>query len=997
MLRTPSFLTLVVTLGGYVACSQTPTESPVRTLERSEHMDAVCMRIPLGTDQTPPTGLPETECAPPPTGLTDSERRALGDQNPKHLFGLVTQSTRGELAVVDLTSGKVVDTDKTIPGFTMVPVGKMPVGVAVLPDASAVIVAAAEANRPALYRIPTSSLLGDSVLGGVRPEIGAWPLCTLPGRPSSVVAIPRPGGGTELVVTLLGERAQPAAVAYVKSFEGNAPGQPVPCQLTAVTGPNARYDGRFAEGPSWGTGLPYAAAEVDLTGLLPGASCDSTGADAGAGDAGNEVPDAGTGGSDAGPGDNDGGAAAPIELAGAESRFGGATLADGWLYVPDEALPLVHVFDVRAPGAIREVSPLRLTQHKEQAAFGAVAKIAVSPTTRALKRYLYAVDRGQGNIAVFDITDPENGPRVALARPNPELNPLVPRDRVGFSAPAINVGFVRHDIPLQADGFARSGTLCSPDPSDVEGSAFNGTSTLAATLGPTRLRGVFAFVTLANGQVVTVDVDDWDGPCRRPSSLTASSPNTSAASDYALAPPPGTQGPYGVTLAPQNTVTDEGFFPVSAPHRVRSSRVFIKSATSNALPRLAGRPTLLLDRNTPLATVGKESLENPALLATATTLADPERSSSLEEVRSETLSFPSDASEPSVRFAYEVPDVHIDQDWTVTFEGAIPGFDAVPAVISTTNNDDTLTLSQREVSYCKFGVLDAAQGNRRREASIKALSDLGYGAAAISTYASKLQSDYAQLSDDLLAPGDPYWSEDNSCWTDVVPNGFRGASVAEQRHNFCDELFGSKASPRFARDFPILEAYDDHLVLTASVDNAERQIVRSPLRNRAARCCFHNQSRFIVRAGGQWSALGSVSGFLHHVIRDSGSGRCVESCSQDDVLKNARTTTVPHAERVTLRTLPDRNSPLAFRNPMFSFVVWGGTSQTPIARDMVWSFSTQGQFAPLAIPLLSGSVQVSPSSLRYLPGFGQLAVVDSASAGLILLDLNNVSVARSYF
>ena len=41
---------------------------------------------------------------------------------------------------------------------------------------------------------------------------------------------------------------------------------------------------------------------------------------------------------------------------------------------------------------------------------------------------------------------------------------------------------------------------------------------------PYRLRGVFGFATLSNGLVVTIDVDDWDAPCRRPEPMATPDP-----------------------------------------------------------------------------------------------------------------------------------------------------------------------------------------------------------------------------------------------------------------------------------------------------------------------------------------------------------------------------------------------------------------------------------------------------------------------------------------
>jgi hypothetical protein len=67
-------------------------------------------------------------------------------------------------------------------------------------------------------------------------------------------------------------------------------------------------------------------------------------------------------------------------------------------------------------------------------------------------------------------------------------------------------------------------------------------------------------------------------------------------------------------------------------------------------------------------------------------------------------------------------------------------------------------------------------------------------------------------------------------------------------------------------------------------------------------------------------------------------------------------------------------------------------------RDMIWKFGTRGQFTPLTITLATNNVSVMPQSMRFIESLGQLAVVDAASQGLVLIDLNTVAFAHApYF
>jgi hypothetical protein len=236
-----------------------------------------------------------------------------------------------------------------------------------------------------------------------------------------------------------------------------------------------------------------------------------------------------------------------------------------------------------------------------------------------------------------------------------------------------------------------------------------------------------------------------------------------------------------------------------------------------------------------------------------------------------------------------------------------------------------------------------------------------------------------------------------------------------------------------ARDFPILHAYDDHLVIGrfgwTSTDSKSKsvpetttnRVVVGPSTTSAPflkfmRCCFHHQAAFNVRAGGEWVTVGQNGvGFLNHVIAgpqgsdpaSPTSRPCVLSCDPHDVLLNGRSFDVPWGTPPACKppaNLPgiERTSPLAMYNPFFSFVTWSGcgtlTGQdhTLTARDLNWKFSVRGGFSPLVISITGNTTTaVSPQSMRFIESFGQLAVVDGESQGLVLIDLNTLGLAHT--
>lgn len=1035
-------LALVLFGAGSFACSETPESIPIRTFERAQNMDIICLRV---TGPGAPEPLAQEECAPVPPNVA-------GARLANQLFALVTQTTRGEVAVVDLTAGALVDQDHSVPGINFLPVGGMPTDIAATPDGKMAFVASGEPNKFAIYGIPGHRILGDAAARQDpegAPTLASWPVCTLPQRPGSLTIVPRPPAPAseeegeavavtapyELVAVLPGDRTTSAKVVTIDPLpflrgaprrgddgapvddlgEGVvlSPGQLAPCPITAaieLSGQEA-VPASFRAGPTWADGIPWVDGGVDLACDMPERTtecglppCRCVGGSAPAG--GDAGADAGEPAAEAC--EPDAGPAPPVEheldLGPLEAPRPLAIARDyQTVYVADDGVPLIHVLDLSRPGEPRELEPFVVTSLVEPARVVSVGALAISPPTHEYRRFLYAVDRNEGSIAVFDVTDPETADRSPMSRPHPELNPFQPPDRIAFGAPVVSITFARHDWPLSrangvpiANANTKTGLLCNPNP-NLEpigdeparyGMYYRASSTdVDVGLGPTRLRGVFAFATLSNGQVVTIDVDDWDAPCRRPQTITgaeeAEDGSPLAASALAVAQPapssPDDLDPYHAPVAPPESVSQEVFVPVSAPHRLRSRHMLRDDTrTGRHVPFLSAKPQL----RTPQAAAGPiESL--PQLRPTA---LRPGASAGTEE--------------PGVRFSFEAPDVHFDQDWTVVYEGALPGFAGLPGTLATTDDYASIVLSQSEARFCDKGVEDWAAGEARARAITSALAADGRPA-----YAERLERrliDYVHVTDELLPPEDPLWSQadlpaPNSCWGPELPG-------ARERYEACLVTFGSAEQPSENRDFPILEAYDDRVVLgrfATLPGNATREAIYSHPSNAAhlklLRCCFHHQIGFEVRGGSQWVATGSSVGMLSHMAPDEG-GRCVSSCDAREALLNARAPSLPHGPP---GYAPDRNSPLAMRNPAFSFFVQdgqqGGKSVVPV-RGMAWSFQTRGGFQPLIVDLAAQTTAVNPQSMRFLAPLGQIAVVDGASQGLILLDLSRVAVARTpYF
>ncbi len=851
-----------IALGSVVAvavastsCSQTPQNVPVRSLQGSQNADVVCMNT-LGEDGglIQPAPLRQSECAPVPANI-------YGPSLPNHLFAVVTQTTRGELAVVDLTAGVVVDEDRSTPGINFIPVGAAPTDVKTTPDGYMTYVASAAESKPAIYAIPSKRLLGDyACTSGTACPPGQGPLritelhaCVLPQEPQALAIASRPGGGgTVLLVLLRGSQTLSTAAAVIAvdpapitppdgvpdaGTEAGAgagtdagliaAGTLAPCRILGLTDLSSALPASAAPGPAWASGVPYAdvASAVEPS---PAAVCGDGGA-------------SGAGAPDAGGMTNTGDAGFPLSFSQLGSPHPTAMLLrDDFpvLYVADEAIPVIHVIDVSDPLAPKEQEPLVATSLLDTKRRVVVGPIALSPPTSDFKRYLYAADSRDNSIMVFDVTDPVGSPHVPLQRPHSELNPFAEPDRIGFAAPVAALAFVEHDWPLPAQGPIApgqpqgeptqqyTGLLCNPNPNAhplrADGGAFVDLGAFyrvdqaaliqpggALASFPSRLRGVFAFVTLSNGTVEVVDVDDWDAPCRRPDPMAVGSVKDLAGNAYGDGgvgqtglldlpqPPPGATpdagefDPYRTPLAyndqfPESpAVTLEPFFPVSAPHRLRSDFLLLSnSSTGTHVPNLPAVPALFDVNGAPLATgsanqtwsqmlptllppnwVDYSYLENPL---------EPNpnaRSFVAPEIANGSCTYPSTllpasasasgtvSSIPGVRVSFDDPSAHQDQTWAVVYEGVLPATgNGLVANLDTSQDktQQTMTLSATGAQLCLDGIEDVDLAKARLAKLQQALADVGLPPGPSDR--AQWTGDYVELTDDLRPPGDPYWS-----------------------------------------------------------------------------------------------------------------------------------------------------------------------------------------------------------------------------------------------
>ena len=109
------------------------------------------------------------DCQPP--GAKAPEIQPAGTSSRQRgTFAFVTNTARGEMAVVDLDKGRLVDLDPGVFGFNMVPVGSMPESLSASADGC--WVASANRNSCDLGRVDPSRLLASLLFGKAEPATG---------------------------------------------------------------------------------------------------------------------------------------------------------------------------------------------------------------------------------------------------------------------------------------------------------------------------------------------------------------------------------------------------------------------------------------------------------------------------------------------------------------------------------------------------------------------------------------------------------------------------------------------------------------------------------------------------------------------------------------------------------------------------------------------------------------------------------------------------------
>lgn len=903
-----------------------------------------------------------------------------------HLYALVTQTFRGEVAVIDLTTtgnDALIDQDPTVPGPNFLPMGAQPTGIVSTPGGTATFVTVAEVGREGIFAIPSSEIVrrkpDEEVSSMSPPHLSDWPACSLPAAPGEPMLINDPlDDQHQERVTCESEYAPLTTGARFGDLTSEGHGRVKIAVPLPSLGGIGIFDAQkilnlHDERPDGDPSKPYpfppcefdrwVELDTDVPLLSP------------------PQPEPPPGVACVQP---------KVEMPKPESATAvpaGMALAGGMLFVADLGLPLIHRLDVKSPCEPREVAPLLPFAAEEPSRVVTTSRVAVTPQpTAGLKRYLYADDVGEGTVMVFDVSD--GSPTLTpLERPHPEWTPTAPRDRLRFVSAPRDLIVAQRDVALDTagTGVATEGIFCDPNPRDCSQFAPDGTpasfwdgtvctpgapgtvyqtaSDYSSGAAPYKLRGTFGFVLLTNGQLEIIDIEDLDAPCRGPGTpdallgcqmptCTKSSPTCAdgficpafeaAESETAVHPCLVPSCKY--SLAFGDTCPSTLACPIPAveqaigyqgEHKTYacSQATSLEDSCNVVMPNTLRSSTYMLNNEK----VGNNSpgiAQLPLVFDKKGALQDPTTDATVPQLRA---TLPIGGGFPTVSVAGSI--VQTDEHGApVDGKGHMLALNLETPRAQSANQTWSVTfegpLPRLGIVAAELRVEDKSNPSPQSPEGIydssAAYCDggvLSRGAAAEQLLAEgvakeKILPKATDLADRLEITAS-IPEQDNSYWKVAETDETNSCSYAT-----CNSFFGAAdaESVKATRDFVILEAYDDHLELedTEAVFTDEDGQLRSALE--AARCCFPTFLNYVVRPGDQWTVIGSASGFLHHVVPDPVSGACRPSCDPTKSRLNGR---ARRTSNDALSSAVKDGDPTAFINQALRFAVVDGKGTQP--------------------------------------------------------------------
>jgi hypothetical protein len=1004
-----------------VACTQESTTASLRALDPVGDVSLLC----LGRDDTGAFTLGRERAECPDYGDEDSPYN-------RRFHALVTQPATGEVALVDLASPlneAVIDYEPTQPGYSFMAVGAEPTSVVSTPGSVASFVAVREAGREGVFGIPSSCIAPRRADEPLR-DIRTWPACRLPAAPDAMVMLVDPALDDDADPATPDRVRAACAGDYVDSetLLGAAPAA-TRAQCPADLATETVLPGRRKLAitlPSLGEVWVLDAQE--LLDREPGSfdACNveerfALSADVTA--ATQRVP------ADLTPSSP---SCAPVGFnqGPAPDNFvpwpGDVALDDdGRLFISDNQAPVVHVLDVGDPCNLAALPSLEPRSFVDPTAVVTSGRLAVSRLTPLGKRYVYAVDESStdssGMLMVFDVS-PGSTDRTPIVRQRSAFNPAEPPDRIALGRDVADVEFIYQDFPEFVDNVAIEGIACDPDPTLPLGdpaTEYRPSSDLSVGASPRKLRGTFAFAALHSGQMAVIDVEDLDAACRRPV-RTNPEPEDDIFGCHDDDP---ALDEDGYRVGPIPTVSNELSCNLVVPHRTRSRSFFTNAAGGSPSAGLIAFPALTLDTGRSVTTDQTDDGRDFPKLLPARRVAGQDEQLFVGAVvystdSSSTLldTDPGTAERSGLLLSYEEPRAYVPgENFSVIYEGPVR---QVSNALFTVDAERGLGVINEglNASYCTSGVQDMDLASEQAR-------NLGVSAPVAQAAFARRQADYVQLLGELSDEDEPYWRDPTSggqCGQELFgqnPTTLPGRSL-------CEQFFGPAEIQSTERDFRIVEAHEDYLLVEPRrYDPATMSQTRRRQLAEFAACCFPESTAYGIRAGSHWLVRGAATGFANDVTTDPSTRRCVTNCSPmasrqrgrayeiscgedcptDDNGRPAIGYADPDLDEACIvsdtRDGIDPGEPgseCVFQNLTTRFAVYRG--QRASVRDMRFTWQLSDGFNPLLMNMTSvDRPRSTPHSLQFIPENGQLIIPDGSVRGLTFMSSRSLGTMTTIF
>jgi hypothetical protein len=688
------------------ACNQQTIETPIRVFDRPSDVALACVQYdPSAAAGQSYTTRPLADCdpnhadanannTPAAPGVTVGLGPSAVPFTP-FVMAVVTQSARGELALVDTARAKLVDLDRQNPSFGFLPVGKLPEHVRASDDGCLAVTANVDSCDLSVVKLPDLINDSQSVAGDVTLDVHRLqPVVADGGKMRALQARP------SWIEPAIYEPAVPADVTLCGGVEHRAwvalPG----CQLVV----RMRIDAPLDE-----NGMPKesnvdAAVRVTQTGaevitdpaLLGALSCPAECAGGGADD-----------GVDGGATASSGTQAFPGTIA----VDHGDRADGGRLLIGDLHGERIDVIPLAADGKVGAPRSVQL-----EAGAGGVTTVRVSPRSPAGK-FLYAIAR-DNSVRVVDLdreveceTNPD--PRFDSADLNLQQTPLSTPPLPADPTPtARRLGC----FPLGAPGTPpRAPLATSPGISLVPGQlprdvAFihvdqppppTVSNVAPPSASPGLLVGDFAWIVSSDGRGTVVDIFD---ACPQPNQQDIALPRGPFTPSCDLGNVALSEQQAGVHFGhPQPLLLDR------VSHRIRPGTPRFTSGLSEAdvigAPRVTNnlQPCVTLVPSSTAGTAGENSAP-PGRCDTGT----------LPGLLPEAIPAPLIMSVagadtfPTRVIQFVNPDRARNETWSAQWEGTLPGTDRPlghPQVLSDSSGTNRAYLTDQGGAWCGRGVL----------------------------------------------------------------------------------------------------------------------------------------------------------------------------------------------------------------------------------------------------------------------------------------------------